>query len=165
GGWLDDNPSTISSSGFAQLAPRTLDVVAPGDLGWALCSPNPAVYLDCTDNAGRPASIETFGGTSESAPLVAGEAALVIDAYRRTHHGASPGPALVKRVLLSTAADLGIPADQQGAGLADALAAVQAAMSVRDEHGAPARQGSGLLLSRTSLRSTAAAGSRREFQV
>jgi Subtilase family len=165
GGWVNDNPSSFSSAGFTQLGPRTLDLVAPGDLGWALCSTNVAVYVDCRDNAGRPSNIQVFGGTSESSPLVAGEAALVIQAYRKAHGGASPTPDLVKRIITSTADDLGITAQEQGAGIADALGAVQAALSIHDANGAPAAQGSSLVLSRGSFESTAPAGSQRTFQV
>lgn len=165
GGWIDDNPSALSSAGFTQLGPRTLDLLAPGDLGWAICSTNVARFTNCTDNAGRPAAIQAFGGTSESSPLVAGEAALVIDAYRRTHGGATPTPDLVKRIITSTADDLGIPAQEQGAGIADALRAVQAAMSIHDGSGTPAAQGSSLVLSRGSFESTARAGTQQTFQV
>jgi hypothetical protein len=165
GGWVNDNPSSLSSAGFTQLGPRTLDVLAPGDLGWSLCSTNVAVYGNCFDNAGRPSAIQIFGGTSESSPLVAGEAALVIDAYRRTHAGASPTPDLVKRIVTSTADDLGIPAQEQGAGLIDSLRAVQAALSIGDANAVPTPVGSSLLLSRSSFESTARAGDDRTFQL
>jgi hypothetical protein len=165
GGWLNDNISAISSSGFTQLGPRTVDVVAPGDLGWSLCSTNTAIYANCTDNAGRPAAIQIFGGTSESSPLVAGEAALVIDAYRRAHGGVTPSPDLVKRIVTSTADDLDVPAQEQGAGLIDALRAVQAALSIRDASGSPAAQGASLVLSSSAFRATARAGRQQTFQI
>ncbi|MDP9066120.1 MAG: S8 family serine peptidase, partial [Pseudomonadota bacterium] len=147
-GYLSNNISALSSGGFAQSSPRTVDVVAPGDLGWALCSTNTALYVDCTNNAtpGAPAPIEAFGGTSESAPLVAGEAALVIQAYRSTHGGADPSPALVKQIIMSTATDLGAPSSEQGAGLINALDAVRAALSVADARGRPTSRGPGLLI-------------------
>src|ERR1019366_2630217 len=108
----------------------TLDLVAPGDLNWALCSTDTAKYADCTDEEGQPSPIELSGGTSESAPLTAGAAADVIQAYASTHGGVDPSPALVKQILMSTATDLGAPAAEQGAGLLNVLAAVKEARSI-----------------------------------
>ena len=129
GKWLNDNVSSISGGGFSQLA-DTPDVSAPGEADWALCTPNPALYQECVDFKGAPASLEQFGGVSQSTPLTAGAAALVIEAYRSTHGGQTPSPALVKQILLSTANDLGLPTQEQGTGEVDALKAVQAAQSV-----------------------------------
>jgi subtilase family protein len=129
GTWLNDNVSSISGGGFSQLA-DTPDVSAPGEADWALCTPNPAVYQECLDFKNAPASLEQFGGVSQSTPLTAGAAALVIEAYRSTHRGRTPSPALVKQILLSTANDLGLPTQEEGTGEVDALKAVQAAMSV-----------------------------------
>jgi len=147
-GWINNNLSAFSSGGFSISGPRTPDVVAPGDLGWALCSMNGNLFLDCGSIAGNPSPIQIFGGTSESSPLTAGEAALIIQAYRSTHHGADPSPALVKQIIMSTATDLGAPPSEQGAGLINALAAVNAALSV-DQHKLAA-VGTSLLFSPTS---------------
>jgi hypothetical protein len=147
-GWISNNLSAFSSGGFSISGPRTPDVVAPGDLGWALCSTNTNLFFDCTTIAGNPSPIEIFGGTSESSPLAAGEAALIIQAFRSTHRGADPSPALVKQIIMSTATDLGAPPSEQGAGLINALAAVNAALSV-DQHKFQAT-GNSLLNSPTS---------------
>jgi Subtilase family len=120
--------SSLSSSGFTQPG-RVPDLAAPGDLGWALCTPNLDLYFGCSDFKGAPASIQQFGGTSQSAPLIAGATALVIQAYRDSHRGASPSPDLVRRLLTSTADDLGLPTQEQGAGLLNTLRAVKAAQA------------------------------------
>lgn len=130
GKWLDNNISSLSSGGFTQTG-QTLDLVAPGDLNWALCSTNPAIYIDCADpDGGTNIGIESFGGTSESAPLTAAAAADVIQAYAKTHGGADPSPALVKQVLTSSATDIYAPATEQGAGLLNIAAAVKLAESL-----------------------------------
>jgi hypothetical protein len=125
-GYLNNNISALSSSGFEQDG-STISLVAPGELNWALCSKNTRKYADCDDLAGQPAPVEESGGTSESSPLTAGVAALVIQAYAKTHAGALPSPALVKQILTSTADDIEAPADEQGSGLLDAYRAVLAA--------------------------------------
>ena len=159
GTWLNDNISSIGGGGFGQDA-QTVDLVAPGEADWALCTPNPALYEECTDfkanpGQGAPAALEQFGGTSQSTPLTAGAAALVIEAYRNTHNGRTPAPALVKRILTSTANDLGFPAREQGAGEVDSLKAVQAAMSI--EGGTPT--GHSLLLNPAKVTIVGRAGS------
>ena len=150
-GFVSDNISSFSSGGFSQQFALTPSVVAPGDLGWALCSTNTTLYTECTSFASTPSPILDFGGTSESSPLTAGEAALVIQAYRSTHGGASPSPALVKEIIMSTAADLGAPTFEQGAGIINSLAAVNAALSVRDGNGSPAHRVGDSLLNNPSL--------------
>ncbi|HKN99031.1 MAG TPA: S8 family serine peptidase [Pseudonocardiaceae bacterium] len=162
GTWENDNVSAISSSGVTQRG-RVYDLIAPGDLGWALCSTDVAHHLGCTNYQGKPSPVQAFGGTSQAAPLTAGAAALVIQAYTRTHNGAKPTPALVKQILTSTATDNGDPAQRQGDGLLNALAAVQAAMSIPDGHGTPKRQGNGLLFGQSQLDATGLPGTTRHF--
>ncbi|MGH3275309.1 MAG: S8 family serine peptidase [Streptosporangiaceae bacterium] len=155
-GWLSDNISSLSSSGFSESG-RTVDLVAPGDSSFASCDADPN-FADCVNLQGKPSDIEDAGGTSEAAPFVSGAAALVIQAYRKTHGGATPTPALTKQILVSTATDLGTPATEQGAGLLNSFKAVQLAESI---HAKPV--GSTLLLSASQVQATGAAGSRASF--
>ncbi|MGA8016246.1 MAG: S8 family serine peptidase [Candidatus Dormiibacterota bacterium] len=152
GGWLSDQISGLSSSGITE-GDQTIDVLAPGEAGWADCSTNTAVFTECADiyNGTAPQPIVAFGGTSESAPLTAGVAALVIQAYREKHGGVTPSPAVVKQILMSTARDLDTRADDQGAGLLDAYRAVQAALSYQ----LPTKTGNALLYSTNSISSVA----------
>ncbi len=115
-GWEDDNMTTLSSGGTAPNG-AVVDLVAPGYLGLAVAGAG----------GDPPLPTEAFGGTSQSAPFISGAAADVIQAYRDTHGGTTPTPAQVKQILTSTATDMGAEADQQGAGLLNVYAAVQAA--------------------------------------
>lgn len=158
GRWASDQVSALSSGGISQTN-RVQDLLAPGDLGWALCSSRlgpdgSPLYTGCTDDKGDPADIQDFGGTSQSAPFTAGAAALVVQAYRAGHAGASPTPQQVRRALDSTADDLGLPAEEQGAGLLDTYRAVQLARSL--DGGAPT--GQQLAVDTTQLDSVARAG-------
>jgi hypothetical protein len=157
-GWIDNNISGLSSGGFAQNG-ATVDVVAPGDLNWALCTADPAMYADCTDFNGNGAPVELTGGTSEAAPLTAGTAALVIQAYRKAHNGATPSPAVVKQIIVSTAENINAPGEQQGAGMIDAYAAVLAAKSYHVKKTA----GHTILASATQLNAVGRPGATEKF--
>jgi subtilisin family serine protease len=159
-GWIDDNISGLSSGGFDQSG-RTLDVVAPGDLNWTVCTANGNLYGDCTDFAGNPANFQLEGGTSEAAPLTAGVAALVIQAYAESHHGQHPSPAVVKKIIVSTAQNIGAPAEQQGAGMIDAYAAVLAARSYAGT--TEAKAGHAVLESATQLNAVGATSAAEHF--
>jgi hypothetical protein len=126
-GWLDNEVSTLSSSGVTEDR-RVPDVIAPGDLNWAVCATDTATYPECkNDLGGSSIGLQEFGGTSESAPITSGVAALVIEAYRKAHQGQTPSPAVVRQIIFSSATDLGVAAENQGAGLVNALRAVQLA--------------------------------------
>ena len=159
-GWLNNNISSLSSGGFSE-AGNTVDLVAPGDSSFASCTPNLARFSECTNFLGQPSPIERSGGTSQSSPIVAGAAALVIQAFEKTHGGTAPTPALVKQILLSTATDLGAPADEQGAGLLDAFKAVQLAESINGG----SKTGSTLATSTSQLNAVGNPGTPEGFRV
>ena len=163
GGWENNNISALSSDGITQFNPSTVAVVAPGDRGWSLCSKDTKAFFGCADidKGSNPPPIWAAGGTSASAPETSGTAALVIQAYEKTHHGQAPSPALVEQIIVSTAQDLGAPADRQGAGLVDTLKAVQLAESING--GTPT--GNSLLVRQTSLSATVNAGQSPQFSV
>ena len=148
-GYLDNNISSFSSGGYDQQG-QTVDTVAPGELNWSLCSRQVSIYEDCRNFNGKPTNFLPFGGTSESSPLTAGTAALVYQAYMKTH-GTYPTPAVVKEIITSTTDDISAPADQQGTGLVDAYKAVEAAESYQAPGSSPAPVGQTLLKSSSQL--------------
>src|SRR5258706_10400214 len=87
--WASENLSALSSGGISDLG-RVNDLVAPGEDGWAICTPDPVRFAGCTAFNNNPSPIVFFGGTSESSPLVAGGAALGIDAHNNPHGGGRP---------------------------------------------------------------------------
>jgi hypothetical protein len=159
-GWVSNEVSALSSSGDTTYGPRTIDVLAPGESGWSDCSPDTKTFTECADiyHGSHPQPIAPFGGTSQSCPFTAGVAALVIQAYRDTHGGSTPTPQRVKQIIMSTAQDLQVVADNEGAGLVDALRAVQVARSQSDSNGTPTPVGRGFLYSPTSISKVSAPG-------
>ena len=92
----------------------------------------------------------------------------MIEAYRKSHHGDSPSPALVKQILTSSATDLGTPASEQGAGIINTYNAVLLAESINNgtswsensHHAVPA-----LLLSPNQLNIVGAPGTTKTWPV
>ncbi len=121
--YVSNQMAALSSGGTAPTD-KLVNLVAPGWYGGEAA---------CADNSGGcPPTYptEAMRGTSEAAPLIAGAAADVIQAYRDTHRGVSPTPEVVQDILASTATDLNNPADQQGDGLLNVYAAVKAAQQM-----------------------------------
>ena len=139
--YVSNQMAALSSGGTAPTG-KLVNLVAPGWYGGEAA---------CADNSGGcPPSYptEAMRGTSEAAPLIAGAAADVIQAYRDTHRGTSPTPEVVQDILTSTATDLGNPADQQGDGLLNVYAAVKAAQQMPGTTGTTGPGGSpGLVVS------------------
>ncbi len=161
-GYVSDNISSLSSGGATEQG-RSISVVAPGDLDWMICTANKTIAPDCTNTVGQPSPVLQEGGTSEAGPLVAGVAALVIQAYRSAHGGASPTPALVDELIESTADDLNVVGAEQGAGLVDAYRAVEAAVSVHTSDGSPKAVGNTLIASADQFDATGTPGTVHHF--
>jgi hypothetical protein len=97
------------------------DIMGFGAFGWALAPADGDVYdeWNTTD----------FGGTSMACPVVAGDLALAQSAWMLANpRKALPAPAYWKKLLTSTATDLGYPALDQSSGLVNAKAAVMAVL-------------------------------------
>jgi hypothetical protein len=121
--YVSNQMAALSSGGTAPTD-KLVNLVAPGWYGGeSACAP---LLNGCPVNY----PTEAAAGTSESAPLIAGAAADVIQAYRDTHHGATPTPQVVGDILTSTATDINAPADQQGDGLLNVYKAVKAAQQM-----------------------------------
>ncbi|MGH3493408.1 MAG: S8 family serine peptidase, partial [Sciscionella sp.] len=121
--YVSNNMAALSSGGTAPTG-KVVDLVGPGWYG--------SLVACAKGSGGCPPNypVESMRGTSESAPLTSGAAADVIQAYRDTHNGASPTPAVIKQIMTSTATDLDAAADQQGAGLLNIYRAVKAAQQM-----------------------------------
>ncbi|TCO54900.1 S8 family serine peptidase [Actinocrispum wychmicini] len=154
-GWVNNNITGLSSGG-PTLNNRLPDLVAPAFGGMADCTVDPTKWGDCVSLT------EPFGGTSQSAPLVAGAAALVIQAYADSHNGRHPAPELVKKILTGTATDLNTPSGEQGAGLVNSYQAVLAAKAIDGGHG---QGGNGLVPSTTQLNLIGTPGSTQHGSV
>jgi hypothetical protein len=60
GGWEDNNITALSSDGITEFNPHTVDVVAPGDRGWSLCSSDTTNFFGLPEATG-PFTAPTTG--------------------------------------------------------------------------------------------------------
>lgn len=92
-----------------------------------LCAPGVAIASTVPDGQGAR------DGTSMAGALVAGLAALVLEAYPEIRRGDAYQSCDLRRILFDSAIDLGLPPELQGAGLASAEAALAAAYYRREQ--------------------------------
>ncbi|MHA1248117.1 MAG: S8 family serine peptidase [Candidatus Thorarchaeota archaeon] len=111
-GFIHEGLASFTSKGPAPSGYVKPDVMAPGYWGWApLPNLNQEMYPLWP---GTSYYDDWFGGTSMSAPLVAGVAALVVEALKTNHAGYTSTQ--VKTIIQQTADDLGYDPSVQGFG-------------------------------------------------
>ena len=115
---------------------------------------------ECVNFQGQPSNVEESGGTSESSPFVAGAAALVIQAYRKTHGGAFSDPGAGQADPRQHRHRPRRSRREQGAGLLNSYKAVQLAES----YGTSTPTGSTLTTSETQLNAVGYPGSTQHWQ-
>ncbi len=114
----DSQAAMFSSRGPSPLFLPKPDVVSVGSFWYA-----PTIVMNGKGNGTR--AFWLFSGTSEAAPLVAGVAALVVEAMKNVN--INPTPALIKQAILLGSRDLGFPSQIQGAGIVNATLAISMA--------------------------------------
>ncbi|WP_166392036.1 S8 family serine peptidase [Candidatus Nitrosotalea sp. TS] len=107
--------SGFSSKGPSLIGDPKPDIMAVGEYSFT-----PTSVTKYSKNS--TGSFSLFGGTSLAAPLVAGSAAIVMQALH--DKGISYDPFMVKNILMSTATDLGNDPFAQGSGLVNVTSAV-----------------------------------------
>jgi serine protease AprX len=113
--------SSFSSRGDADRTETWPDLAAPGSNIVAACRITLPVCATGAFGADDFVNYASLSGTSMAAPHIAGIAAQVLQV------DPSLTPAEVESILVSTATSYGAPGYEAGAGLVDAVAAVQAA--------------------------------------
>lgn len=101
---------------FSNFGPK-IDIAAPG---LAVASTVPTGYA-------------AWDGTSMACPHIAAVAALILEAYPELRTCDAYQPYYLREILLQAATDLGLPPERQGAGLANAYAALATACAEREQ--------------------------------
>ncbi len=113
---------------FSSRGPTTIGDPKPDLLATGAYSFVPASTLRGPRDDGPHEPFALYGGTSMAAPMVAGAAAVTLEALREHDAYARHGPHRLKSILASTAADAGNDALAQGSGSVNATAAVSLAL-------------------------------------
>lgn len=88
----------------------------------SVCAPGVAILSTV------PSGYASWDGTSMACPFISGLAALILEAYPEIRTGDAWQPYYVRETLQASCADLGLPAEMQGAGLPNAEAALSTAL-------------------------------------
>ena len=108
----------FSSRGPGIIGDVRPDMVSVGAYGFV-----PRSMMGASQNADTRDPFTLFGGTSMAGPAIAGAAAVVMSEMTENHMDYDPF--VIKNILMSTARDMGNDPFVQGAGLADAGAALK----------------------------------------
>ena len=108
----------FSSRGPGIIGDVRPDIVSVGAYGFV-----PRSMMGASQNADTRDPFTLFGGTSMAGPAIAGAAAVVMSEMTENH--IDYDPFVIKNILMSTARDMGNDPFVQGAGLADAGAALK----------------------------------------
>lgn len=116
GKYASDDVASFSSRGPTSDGRISPDLLAPGENGWS-------VFAVSGPAAG--AGVGLFGGTSQATPIVAGAFALAISAYEK-RFGKAPTVAYLRQLMMNTADDLGLGAEDESSGRVDVARSVAA---------------------------------------
>jgi len=114
-----DQIADFSSRGPLTLGYAKPDVLAPGRNNWGLV---PFYGAAIGVPYSNPTGTAVYAGTSMACPMVAGVAALLVEAYNVTNNEKAR-PDMIKVIIQNTADDIGMDALSQGHGVVNAWAA------------------------------------------